>query len=100
MKIELIICIAGLSLLALILVSFGIQISLAKKKLSPEHYLRKAKKKFWGVLILAIVLNILPILIPLKPWVIAVVEGCGCAGSMAVLRDRLQSLKNAPGGEE
>lgn len=94
---KLIACIVGVVLLAAILLTFGILIRKEKKILAKDSYLQKPPKHFWAIFVLAVVLNVLPFLIPLKLYVIIAIEGCGCAGSFAVLRERYVSLLQANG---
>ena len=89
MKVSLIICCTAFALYVLTAVVYGIKIKKAKKNNSECP---KASNAFYGVLASSVFLIFLPVLIPLKPYVVFAVCGCGVLGLYSVLKDRYNEI--------
>ena len=86
--------ICGGSLVAFvgILLFFLIKINLIKKAAKEGTVFEKCTKYFWGVMASAIILIILPVLIPLKTSLIAVICACSLLAEIIAFRERLLQL--------
>ncbi len=96
MNFNLILCIAGI---AIWLVSFFVMNSKinAQKKILKEQgkNIPKAETSFGASLSLTILVELLPLLIPMKFFAEAVACVCGILGAYIVLNERLINLKKA-----
>lgn len=96
MSIELIICMSFSAAYLFCVIFYCVKISLMKKKLrenNPDCTIPKAQKFFLPSVITSCVLEILPYLVPLRPWVIAVVCACGVLSLIIVMRERILLFK-------
>lgn len=64
---------------------------------SSMHPMPKVRGSFWGVLISAVILLLLPILVPMKTYFIAIVCCCAIMAELIAFRDRIDQLKNGGG---
>ena len=73
------ICAASLLLFVFTMVLYAVKIKKIKKALKDagKNQMPKARGSYWGVLFSAVVLILLPLLVPMKTYFIAVV--CCCA---------------------
>lgn len=95
--IPLIICITGFVLYIAILVIFSIKISKAKKFVAPGATVPHSSKSFKTIFVTALLLELLPILVPLQTYIIAVVAGTGVLGEYLALKDRLDEIRKLRG---
>ncbi|HBG66882.1 MAG TPA: hypothetical protein DDW78_10475 [Treponema sp.] len=87
-------CAAGLLAYIAVLVVFVPRIRREKQRLAAAGTeLPRAGRRFWWVFAVALVLIVLPLLVPLQHSVIAVVCAVGVLGEYIVLRERLALLR-------
>ena len=91
--IPLIICITGLVLYVLVLTVYCIKISRAKRFVAPGKTVPRSSKSFKAIFITALLLELLPIVVPLATYVIAVVAASGVLGEYIALKDRLEEIR-------
>ena len=91
--IPLIICLTGLVLYILVLIIYCIKISRAKKFVAPGKTVPRSSKSFKAIFITALLLELLPMLVPLATYVIAVVAASGVLGEYIALKDRLEEIR-------
>ncbi len=87
------ICLAGALLYIIILITYSIKISRAKKFVAPGTIVPRSSKSFKTIFVMAILLVILPLLIPLQTYVIAAVVATGVLGEYLALKDRLEEIR-------
>lgn len=83
------VCGGSLLLFIIIMVIYMGRIQTAKKKLQSVP---KSRASYWGVLVSAIVLILLPMLVPMKMYFIAVVCCCAIMAEIIAFKDRLDQL--------
>ena len=77
-----------------ILFFYMIRIRKQKKALPEGTAVPKTTTSFKAIFVTALLLLLLPILIPLDRYLIAVVCACGILGEFLALKDRLEQLKS------
>ncbi len=87
------ICGTSFLLYIVILSFYMIRIRKQKKALPQGTVIPKTTASFKAIFITALLLLLLPILIPLDSYLIAVVCACGILGEFLALKDRLEQLK-------
>ena len=93
MSAALIICALGCALYVCVLALYCTKIA-AKKRTFKAQGKRPAAASgsYKASLVLCALVELLPLLVPLKPYVVAVVAACGVLGELMVLRERLEKL--------
>ncbi len=95
MSASLVICILGIVFYFGILVFYFVRLSSKKKNIKESGgKIEKANASYTSSLILCALVESLPLLIPLKTYVIVIVCLCGLLGESLVLRERLEKLGN------
>jgi hypothetical protein len=92
MKINIIalsICGGSLILFIAIMIFYAVKIQRLKKTIQAVP---KARGSYWGVLVSAVILVLLPILVPMKTYFIAIVCCCAIMAEIIAYRDRLDQL--------
>lgn len=90
---SLIACAAGIVLYAAVLTYYLVKISREKARLKAEgKAVKKAAYPFVGSLVLCAIVELLPVLIALRFYMIVIVCLCGVLGAYLVLRERLKTL--------
>ncbi|WP_296029473.1 hypothetical protein [uncultured Treponema sp.] len=93
MRASFFICIAGIAIYLCVLFFYCIKISAKKNAMKKEDKeIQKASASFVSSLLLCALVELLPILIPLKTYVIAIVCLCGILGAYLVLKERFEKL--------
>ncbi|HAZ97283.1 MULTISPECIES: hypothetical protein [unclassified Treponema] len=93
MRASFFVCIAGIAVYLCVLLFYFMKISAKKNAMKKEgKKIQKASASFVSSLLLCALVELLPILIPLKIYVIAIVCLCGILGSYLVLKERLEKL--------
>lgn len=93
-KLNLIICLTGTALWIFTFAIFFIWISQTKKRLAGKNInAEKSPKSYIASIIASACVIALPYLILFRPFITAVLEGCGILGTLAVMKDRLEKLK-------
>ena len=92
MRASFFICIAGIA--AYLCVLFLLHENFSKKNAmkKEDKKIQKASASFVSSLLLCALVEVLPILIPLKTYVIVIVCLCGIFGSYLVLKERFEKL--------
>ena len=98
MSAPLLICAVGVAFYVCILVFYCAKIA-AKKRLllAAGKEVSGASGSFKASLALCALVELLPLLVPLRPYVVAVVAACGVLGEAMVLRERLEKLEDSGG---
>jgi len=95
-NINLMVCLAGLLLWTIDFIIMQCRISTQKKNLAADGKdIPKAETSYRASLSLTILVELLPILIPLSFTTEVIVCVCGILGSYIVLGERLQKLRKA-----
>ncbi|MBQ0039555.1 MAG: hypothetical protein KBS64_03935 [Treponema sp.] len=95
-SINLIVCLAGLLLWIVDFIIMQCKISTQKKKLTAAgKEIPKAETAYNASLSLTVLVELLPVLIPLSFTTETIACVCGVLGSYIVLAERLQKLKKA-----
>lgn len=93
MRASFFICIAGISIYLCVLFFYCMKISAKKNAMKKDgKEIQKASASFVSSLLLCALVELLPILIPLKTYVIAIVCLCGILGAYLVLKERFEKL--------
>ncbi|WP_296013417.1 hypothetical protein [uncultured Treponema sp.] len=93
MRASFFICIAGIAIYLCVLFFYCMKISAKKNAMKKEDKeIQKASASFVSSLLLCALIELLPILIPLKTYVIAIVCLCGILGAYLVLKERFEKL--------
>lgn len=93
MRASFFICIAGIVAYLCVLFFYCMKISAKKNAMKKEDKkIQKASASFVSSLLLCALVEVLPILIPLKTYVIVIVCLCGIFGSYLVLKERFEKL--------
>ncbi len=96
MNMPLAICLTGTVLYTIILAVYGVKISKAKKYVeqhsAPGTIVPRSSKSFKTIFVMAFLLILLPFLIPLQTYVIAIVVATGVLGAYIALKDRLEEV--------
>ena len=100
MNMNLIVCISGIALWLVSFLVMNSKINAQKKILSGKgKAIPKAETSFGASLSLTILVELLPILIPMKFFAETVACVCGILGAYIVLNERLVPLKKADSEE-
>ena len=90
----LVICAVGVALYVCVLVFYCTKIAAKKRTLTAQGKRAiAASGSFKASLALCALVELLPLLVPLKTYVVAVVAACGVLGEAMVLRERLDKLE-------
>ncbi len=93
MRASFFICIAGIAIYLCVLFFYCMKISAKKNAMKKDgKEIQKASTSFVSSLLLCAIVELLPILIPLKTYVIAIVCLCGILGAYLVLKERFEKL--------
>ncbi len=93
MRASFFVCIAGIIIYLCVLFFYCMKISAKKNAMKKEgKEISKASASFVSSLLLCALVELLPILIPLKTYVIVIVCLCGIFGSYLVLKERFEKL--------
>lgn len=93
MRASFFVCIAGIAVYLCVLFFYCMKISAKKNAMKKEgKEIQKASASFVSSLLLCALVELLPILIPLKTYVIVIVCLCGLLGSYLVLKERFEKL--------
>ena len=94
LMLNLIICLAGSVLWISALTIFSVWISKAKKQVAAKGLdTGKVSKSYVFCIVICAVVCALPYLILFKPYITAILEGCGILGTWSLMKERLQKLK-------
>lgn len=93
MNVSLFVCIAGICVYLCVLFFFYLKISSKKNEMRKDgKKIQKPDAPFVSSLLLCALLELLPVLIPLKTYVIVIVCLCGILGAYLVLKERFEKL--------
>lgn len=93
MSVSFFVCIAGIAIYICVVFFYCMKISAKKKAMEKEgKKIQKASASFVSSLLLCALVELLPILIPLKTYVIVIVCLCGILGAYLVLKERFEKL--------
>ena len=94
MSAGLLICAAGLVAYVCMLILYCTKIATKKRTLKAQGKRPAATSgSYKASLALCALVELLPLLVPLKTYVVAVVAACGVLGEVMVLRERLDKLE-------
>ena len=98
MSAALIICALGCALYVCVLILYCTKIASKKRTLKAQgKRATVASGAYKASLVLCALVEVLPLLVPLKTYVVAVVAACGVLGEVMVLRERLDKLEGDGG---
>lgn len=96
MNINLIVCLSGIVIWIFVFALMNFKISAQKKSLSTKgKSVPKAEASFSASLCLTVLVELLPLIIPMKFMAELIAGLCGILGAYIVLNERLENLKKA-----
>ncbi len=91
--INLIICLTGTILWIFMFTLYSVKNSMAKRKLENEGKgVEKTAASYKICIIVCGIVCALPYLILFKPYITAVLEGCGVLGTLSIMKERFEKL--------
>ncbi len=93
-RLNLLICLGGTIIWVFTFAFFVIRITVQKKMMEKlGQTVEKIKAGYVGTIIVCFLVCLLPYLILFKPYITAVLEGCGILGTWSLMKERLEKIE-------